>query len=311
MEFSHTSVMGAEAVRLLDCKGGAIYVDGTLGGGGHALEILKASAPDGVVVGIDLDEDALKAAGRLLGPFGDRARLARGNFRNIKSILAGLGIKSVDGIVFDLGVSSYQLDTAERGFSFMANAPLDMRMDRTQELSAYDIVNGFDRDELARIFHEYGEERYSRKIAGLIEKVRSARPIETTGELVNIILDAVPRKSRAGRIHPATRVFQALRIAVNDELGSLEKGLADGFECLKKNGRFVVISFHSLEDRIVKNAFRDLSTGCICPPRVPRCVCGRRPAARVLTKKALTPTDEEVARNPRSRSAKLRAIEKI
>jgi len=311
MEFSHTSVMGAEAVRLLDCKAGCIYVDGTLGGGGHTLEILNASAPDGAVVGIDLDEDALKAAGKLLGPFGNRVRLVRGNFRNIKPVLAGLDIKSVDGIILDLGVSSYQLDTPERGFSFMANAPLDMRMDQRQELSAYDIVNGFSSDELARIFHEYGEERFSRKIAGLIEKVRQVKPIGTTGELVHIILDAVPRKFHVGRIHPATRVFQALRIAVNDELGSLEKGIADGFECLKRNGRFVVISFHSLEDRIVKNAFRDFSTGCVCPPRLPQCVCGRTPAARILTKKALTPTDEEVARNPRARSAKMRAIEKI
>lgn len=311
MEFSHTSVMGAEAVRLLDCKAAGIYVDGTLGGGGHTLEILKASAPDGVVVGIDLDEDALKAAGKLLEPFGKRARLVRGNFRDIKPILAGLDIKAVDGIIFDVGVSSYQLEAPERGFSFMANARLDMRMDQRQELSAYDIVNGFDRDELAGIFHEYGEERHARRIAGLIDKVRKVKPIETTGELVNIILDAVPKKFHAGRIHPATRVFQALRIAVNDELGNLERGLTDGFACLRSGGRFVVISFHSLEDRIVKNTFRDFSTGCICPPRIPRCVCGRIPAARMLTKKALTPSDEEVGRNPRSRSAKLRAVEKI
>ncbi len=311
MEFSHTSVMAAEAIGLLDCKAAGTYVDGTLGGGGHALGILKASGPDGIVIGIDLDEDAIKAAGRLLGPYGARARLVKGNFRNIKSILDGLGIKAVDGIILDIGVSSYQLEAPERGFSFQANARLDMRMDRTQGLSAYEVVNDFSRDELAEIFKKYGEERHARRIAGLIERARKTRPIETTGELVNIILDAVPRKSHGGRIHPATRVFQAIRIAVNDELGNLEKGLADGVKCLKSGGRFVVISFHSLEDRMVKNAFRDLSTGCICPPRVPKCVCGRVPVVRALTKKALTPSESELEKNPRARSAKLRAVEKI
>ncbi len=303
--------MGAEVISLLGCKASGIYVDGTLGGGGHTIEILKASAPDGVVVGIDLDEDALKAAGRLLEPFRERVRLVRGNFRDIKSILIGLDISAVDGIFFDLGVSSYQFEAPERGFSFRENARLDMRMDQRQDLTAYGLVNGLGRDELAGIFREYGEERHAKRIAGLIEKVRKVRPIETTGELVNIILDAVPRKFHAGRIHPATRVFQALRIAVNDELGNLTRGLIDGVACLKSGGRFIVISFHSLEDRIVKNTFRDFSTGCICPPRVPMCVCGRKPAVRMLTKKALTPTVDEAGRNPRSRSAKLRAIEKI
>ncbi len=311
MEFSHTPVMAAEVTSLLGCKSAGIYVDGTLGGGGHALEILKASSPDGVVVGIDLDEDALKAAGRLLEPFGDRVRLARGNFRDMRSILAGLGMGRVDGIVLDLGVSSHQLDAPERGFSFRADARLDMRMDRSRGLSAYDIVNGYEASELARIFREYGEERHARRIAGLIEKARKTGPVETTGDLVNIVLCAIPKRFHGGRKHPATKVFQALRMAVNDELQNLEQGLAEGVACLKSGGRFAVISFHSLEDRMVKNTFRELAAGCVCPPRAPRCVCGKKATVRVLTKKALTPASGEVETNPRARSAKLRAIETI
>ncbi len=311
MEFLHTSVLSSEVVKYLGCRAGGVYVDGTLGGGGHTVEILKASAPDGISIGIDLDEDAIKAAGRVLEPFKNRVRLVRDNFKNIKSILAGLGVEKVDGIVLDVGVSSYQLESPERGFSFRLDARLDMRMDKRQKVSAYDLVNTLPGHELAGIFRKYGEEREAKRIASIIEKARQVKPVETTGELASIVLKAIPGKFYSGGIHPATRVFQALRIAVNDELQSLTKGLPDGITCLKSGGRFVVISFHSLEDRIVKNIFRDSSTGCVCPPRIPMCVCGRKPVTRPLTKKAVTASAEEVRRNPRARSAKLRAVEKL
>lgn len=311
MEFSHASVMPAEVVAALNCRAGGVYLDGTLGGGGHAAEILKATGPDGVLIGIDRDADALKAAALALAPYSGRFTLVKNEFRNMAGVLDSLGIDGVDGIVLDLGVSSYQFDTPERGFSFRFDSRLDMRMDAEQELSAFELVNGCDREELERIFREYGEERHSWMIAGAICRARAIKPVETTGDLAAIILAGVPKKLQSRDIHPATRVFQALRIAVNDELAGLEQGLAEGVKALRTGGRIVVISFHSLEDRIVKNMFKDLASSCICPPRIPKCVCGKKSVVRIVTKKALTPSAEELGTNPRARSAKLRAAEKI
>lgn len=311
MEFSHLPVMPREVIELLNCKPGGIYVDGTLGGAGHTIEILKATSPYGKVIGIDRDEDALNAARKVLEPYKDRVTLVKENYSEIKEVLKDLNIDSVDGILLDVGVSSYQLEEPERGFSFRFEARLDMRMDRSQGETAFDLVNGLDEKELAGIFRNYGEEPEAKRIARAIVRAREVKPVETTGDLVRIVLATVPKRFQARAIHPATKVFQALRIAVNDELGSLEKGLADGFDSLRTGGRMAVISFHSLEDRIVKNAFRDFATGCICPPRMPICVCGRKPAGRLVTKRALIAAEEEVAANPRSRSAKLRAVEKL
>ncbi|MBI5810415.1 MAG: 16S rRNA (cytosine(1402)-N(4))-methyltransferase RsmH [Deltaproteobacteria bacterium] len=311
MEFIHRTVMAREAVEFLRCRPGATFVDGTLGGGGHALEILKASSPDGRLIGLDRDEDAIEAAGKTLSAYKGRTTLVRENFKNIREVLNTLGITSVDGIILDLGVSSYQFEEAERGFSFRASAMLDMRMDRRQKKTAHELVNSLDEAELTRIFFLYGEERFSSRIARAIVRKRQSRPVETTGELKEIILSAVPKKFHGGAVHPATRVFQALRIAVNDELEDLKEGLRKGFESLSKGGRLSVISFHSLEDRIVQETFRGFSTGCVCPPRLPVCVCGLSPAAKLVTKKAVTPEEREIEENPRSRSAKLRVIEKI
>jgi len=303
--------MPGEALEYLGCKPGGIYVDGTVGGGGHALEILKKSSPGGTLIGLDRDAEAIEAAKETLKGFKERTVLVKENFRNIPSVLAVLGIREVDGILLDLGVSSYQLERPERGFSFRMEARLDMRMDTGDETTAYGLVNGLEGKELEKIFREYGEERFSRKIARAIVEARKRGPVETTTELAGIILGAIPRRFHGGNIHPATRVFQALRIAVNDELGSLEDGLKGGMDSLKKGGRMAVISFHSLEDRIVKETFRDSSSPCVCPPRLPRCACGRVATVRLLTKRPVTPADEEIGRNPRSRSAKLRAVERI
>lgn len=308
MGFSHLSVMPEESVRLLGCSKEGVYVDGTLGGGGHTAEILRAN-PGNRVIGIDRDEAALKAAGEFLKPFGDRVSFVRDDFRNIKNAVEGLGAGQVDGVILDVGVSSYQLDSAERGFSFRMDAPLDMRMDTRQAQTAAMLVNSLDEQELERIFREFGEEAFAWRIAKAIVSARARGPIETTGELVDIVLFAIPRKFHGKRIHPATKVFQALRIAVNDELESLRQGINGGMSVLKAGGRMVVISFHSLEDRIVKNAFREASTGCVCPPKFPVCVCGHKPAAKLLTRKAVTASEEEIERNPRARSARLRAVE--
>lgn len=303
--------MPKETLRFVGCVPAGVYVDCTLGGGGHTEELLNASSPDGKVIALDVDAEAISAAQTRLARHKDRVVIVKGNFKELKAIVSGLGIAQVDGVIFDLGVSSYQFDKPERGFSFRFDARLDMRMDASLELSAYDVVNGYDGSELERIFAEYGEERFARKIAQTIERVRQARPIETTGELARLVLDAVPKRFHGANIHPATRVFQAIRIEVNDELGSIEAGLRAAIEILKPGGRVVVISFHSLEDKAVKNIFRELSETCVCPPRFPVCICGRKPMVRVLTKRAAMPTDEEVNNNPRSRSAKLRAAEKI
>ncbi|CAG1066377.1 Ribosomal RNA small subunit methyltransferase H [uncultured bacterium] len=310
MGFSHLSVMPGEAVRLLGCSSEGTYVDGTLGGGGHTAEILRAN-PANRVIGIDRDIDALNAAKEFLKPFGNRVSFVRDDFRNLKKVVEGLGALPVDGVILDVGVSSYQLDSPERGFSFRMDAPLDMRMDTRQEVSAASLVNTLSDAELERLFREFGEEEFSWRIAKALVAARSKRPVETTGDLVDIVLFAVPRKFHGKRIHPATKVFQALRIAVNDELESLRQGVSGGMEALRPGGRMVVISFHSLEDRIVKNAFREASTGCVCPPKFPVCVCGKKPRALLLTKKAVTAGQEELDENPRARSAKLRAIEMV
>lgn len=309
--FTHLPVLVREAVSLLGCKAGGVYVDCTIGGGGHAKEVLRSCPDVRLLVGMDRDSDAIAAARRSLAQYSGKVALIKEDYRKIKAALAALSIKEVDGILMDLGVSSYQFDTPERGFSFRFDARLDMRMDRDQELSAYELVNGADEAELTRIFREYGEERFARKIAKAIVEARKSRPVETTGQLASIAEHSVPVRFHAKGVHPATRIFQALRIAVNEELTGLDGALRDCAGLLVPGGRLAVISFHSLEDRIVKDTFRDLSTGCVCPPKFPVCVCGRLPSARLLARKPVTATPEELDRNPRARSAKLRAIEKI
>ena len=308
MEFEHISVMPGEVIGLLAVKKNGIYVDGTLGGGGHSLEILKAGA--GRVIGIDRDTDALSAASERLAPWHGSFTPVHDNFKNVASVLVSLGVDAIDGGLLDLGVSSYQLDEASRGFSYMHDAPLDMRMDKESGFSAYDVLNTYDEKALSDIFFEYGEEKWSKRIAQFIVRRREKSPLETTGELVEIIESAIPKGARAAGGHPAKRVFQAVRIEVNGELKILEKALRDFVHVLKPGGRLAVITFHSLEDRITKNTFRDLCTDCICPKEFPVCVCGHRALAKAVTKKPVLPSAKEQEKNPRSRSAKLRIIEK-
>ena len=300
-----------EVVESLRCRTGGIYVDGTVGGGGHAGEILAQSAPEGLLIGIDRDEEALGEAEQHLRSFGGRKILVKGNFVDIATILAGLKIKSVDGILLDLGVSSHQLEEARRGFSFTQEGPLDMRMDRDQGVSAGDLVNNLAESELATIISEYGEERMAGRIARAIVRKRSVAPITTTTELAAVVRQAMPAVYGPQRIHPATRTFQAIRIAVNDELLDLPRAIRSGLAVLNGGGRFSIIAFHSLEDRMVKNEFRQGEGPCSCPPRLPVCVCQRQAVLRVLTKKPLRPGPEELARNPRARSARLRTVERI
>ncbi|HQL89792.1 MAG TPA: 16S rRNA (cytosine(1402)-N(4))-methyltransferase RsmH [Syntrophales bacterium] len=307
----HEPVLLEELLHSLHLRPDGIYVDGTLGGGGHARAILAATAPGGILVGIDRDDDALAESARVLEPFGRRAVLVKGNYADVREILDRLGIERVDGIVLDLGMSSHQIEAAARGFSFSKPAPLDMRMDRDAPVSARDLVNRADARELERILRDYGEERQAGRIARAIVERRRAAPIETTDELAALIASAMPAPMRHGRIHPATRSFQALRIAVNDELNSLARGIASGIDCLREGGRFSVITFHSLEDRMVKECFRDASRGCRCPADLPVCACGGKPRIRVLTRKPVRPGEGEVARNPRARSARLRTAERI
>ena len=303
--------MAEEVLDYLAPRRGGIYLDGTLGGGGHARLILEAAAPDGILVGLDHDREALRAAAANLAEFGARAVLRQGNFSGMESHLDALGIAALDGVVLDLGVSSYQLDSPNRGFSFREEGPLDMRMDPSTGVSAARVIAEAEADDLRRIFREYGEERWAGRIAREIVAVRQQQPIETTLQLADLVSRVVPRGKGPQRIHPATRVFQALRIHVNGELDSLRAGLDAAVNRLKAGGRLVVISFHSLEDRIVKQAFRDLSAGCNCPPRLAVCVCGRQPVARVVTRKGVRATATEVENNPRARSAVLRALEKL
>jgi 16S rRNA (cytosine1402-N4)-methyltransferase len=304
-------VMPDEAIRYLAPKSGGIYVDGTLGGAGHAARILEASSPDGTLIGLDRDAEALRAAKERLLPFGDRVRLVHGNFAGIAEALAGFGIERIDGLLLDLGVSSHQLDMAERGFSFQQDAPLDMRMDRSSGATAAELLNSLAEEELARIIRDFGEERWAKRIAAFIINARGEAPIETTLRLVDIIKGAIPRGAWEERLHPATRTFQALRIAVNEELTSLEKGLDSSVRMLNRGGRVVVIAFHSLEDRIVKNSFRHFAHGCTCPKGLPYCVCGNKPLLRLLTGKPVMAGETEVGANPRARSARLRAAEML
>lgn len=306
MEYSHVPVLLHETIEILNIRPDGVYVDCTLGGGGHSEAILKR-LENGFLLGIDQDQDALQAASQRLQAFGSKFKAIHANFRELKKALNNVGICQVDGVLFDLGVSSYQLDQGERGFSYMQDAPLDMRMDRTRSLTAKELVNNLPEEELARILWEYGEERWSKRIARFIVERRKDGPIETTGQLVEIIKAAIPSGARRTGHHPAKRTFQALRIAVNDELGALTQGLLDAVDVLKKDGRIAVITFHSLEDRIVKDTFRTLAKGCQCPPDFPVCACGQKPKVEILTKKPIVASLQELEENPRARSAKLRA----
>jgi len=307
--FAHVSVLLREVVEILSPAPGRRYLDGTLGGGGHAERLLLGSDPDGAVLGLDRDAEALAAAQGRLARFGGRLITRQASFAAAREILADVQWHAVDGVILDLGISSHQIDVVERGFSFRASAPLDMRMDRRQQIDAGDIVNSFDAAELERIFREYGEEPQARRIAHAIVAERKIGPVETTDALAGIV-ERVKGGRRRDR-HPATQVFQALRMAVNDELRQLENFLDSGYELLRPGGRLAVIAFHSLEDRMVKNAFRKWSRSCICPPRALRCQCGWSQKVQLLTKKPIVPSDDEVRVNPRARSAKLRAVERI
>ena len=309
-DFRHLSVMPEEVIRFLTPGDSKTYLDGTLGGGGHSLLILE-NAPNALLVGIDRDQTALAAAGKRLAAFGDRFRPVHGDFAGLAGHLATLGITALDGFILDLGVSSHQLDTGQRGFSFQQDAPLDMRMDTSRGETAADLLNELPEQELERIIGEYGEERWARRIAAFIVNARNESPITTTFQLVDIIKGAVPKAKWDERIHPATRTFQGLRLAVNHELESLERGMRAALDLLKPGGRGVIISFHSLEDRIVKHIFREYAEGCTCPRQLPLCVCGKQPRVKVLTGRPVTATQQETDENPRARSAKLRAIEKL
>ena len=309
-EFHHVSVLLEECIDGLNIKPDGIYVDGTLGGAGHSSRI-AAKLTTGRLIGIDRDEIALDAAARRLEPYKDRVTLVHSNFCEIASVLKQLNIDGVDGVLLDLGVSSPQLDDGSRGFSYMADAPLDMRMDNTDTLTAATVVNTWPYEELKRILYDYGEERYAPQIASAICRKREQKPIATTLELVDVIRSAMPPVALREKQHPAKRSFQAIRIAVNDELGSVEKVMRDAVPCLNPGGRLAVITFHSLEDRIVKNAMAEAARGCTCPPNFPVCVCGKKPKVRIVTRKPIVSGDEELEVNPRARSAKLRICEKL
>lgn len=310
MEFRHISVLRDECIEGLKIRPDGIYVDGTLGGAGHAAEVLKRLGPDGRLIGIDQDEVAVANGQEKLGMFSN-VTIVRDNFRNFAAIMETLGIQTVDGVLLDLGVSSKQLDDGERGFSYMQDAPLDMRMDRRNPRTAAEIVNQYSQEELRRIIQDYGEERWSARIASFIVQEREKEPIQTTGDLVRIIKEAVPKGARQDGPHPAKRTFQALRIEVNQELSILEGAIRDMAERLSPGGRICILTFHSLEDRIVKQTFRSLENPCTCPKDFPVCVCGKKQVLRVITRKPILPGAEEVKENPRSRSAKLRIAERV
>ena len=311
MEFAHIPVMLNECLEGLDIKADGTYVDGTVGGAGHSIEIVKRLSENGRLICVDKDEDALKAAGERLAPYKDRVTFIHDDYKNLVNELDSIGVGKVDGILLDLGVSSYQLDNAERGFSYMKDAPLDMRMDRSQRISAHEVVNGYTESELARILFDYGEEKLARQIARNIVRARSEKPIETTLELAKIVEDTYPAKTRWKFGHPAKRTFQAIRIEVNDELSSLGEAVTAMARRLEKGGRMAVITFHSLEDRIVKSAFKELSLACTCPPDFPVCICGKVQEVELVNKKPITASEEELENNSRSQSAKLRVIEKL
>jgi len=309
-EFHHVSVLLEECIDALNIKPDGIYVDGTLGGAGHSSRI-AAALTTGRLIGIDRDPVALKAAGERLAPYSDRVTLVHSNFCDIAQVLQDLQIEGVDGILLDLDVSSPQLDDSSRGFSYMADAPLDMRMNNEDSLSAWEVVNHWSYEELRRILYDYGEERYAPQIAANICRRRETAPIETTLELVDVIRSAMPPAALREKQHPAKRSFQAIRIAVNDELGSVEKVMEDAVPCLNPGGRLAVITFHSLEDRIVKNGMAAAAKGCTCPPRLPVCVCGNKPKVKLISRKPIVSGPEELEVNPRARSAKLRICEKL
>lgn len=310
MEFSHKSVLLDECIEALCIRPDGIYLDGTLGGAGHSFEIARRLTT-GRLIGVDRDTVALAAAKERLAPFADRVTTVHSNFSELDSILDSLGIAAVDGMLFDLGVSSPQLDDAQRGFSYMADAPLDMRMNKDDALSAYEVVNAWPAEELRRILYEYGEERYAPQIAAAIVRRREKSPIETTLALVDVIRSAMPPQALREKQHPAKRSFQAIRIAVNDELGAVSKLMRTAFSRLTPGGRLAVITFHSLEDRIVKSEMQLASRGCTCPPEFPVCVCGKKPLVRVVTRKPIVSGARELEENPRARSAKLRVAEKL
>jgi len=310
MEFSHVTVLLNETVSNLNLKDNGVYLDGTLGGGGHSELILKSN-PTVRLIGVDRDKEALVAAGKRLEPFKSRTSFVNSNFRDVKSVLESLGVDGLQGAVLDLGVSSYQLDNAERGFSYMKDAPIDMRMNQSDEKSAYDVVNTYDKEALCDIFFRYGEEKWSKRIAEFIVERREKEPVKTTGELVEIIKAAIPKKARVEGSHPAKRIFQAIRIEVNGELRILKNAVEDFISVLKPGGRLAIITFHSLEDRIVKNVFAEYAKGCVCPKEFPVCVCGKEPEVKQITRKPILPSKEELEINSRSKSAKLRVIEKI
>ena len=309
-EFHHISVLLDECIDGLNIKPDGVYVDGTLGGAGHSFQI-AARLSTGRLIGIDRDPVALAAAAKRLEPYKDRVTLVHSNFCEIASVLRDLQIEGVDGILLDLGVSSPQLDDGARGFSYMADAPLDMRMNNEDPLTAAEVVNTWPYEELKRILYDYGEERYAPKIAAAICARREQQPIRTTLELVDIIRSAMPASALREKQHPAKRSFQAIRIAVNDELGSVEKVMRDAIPCLNPGGRLAIITFHSLEDRIVKNGMADAAKGCTCPPNFPVCVCGKKPKVKLISRKPIVSGNEELERNPRARSAKLRVCEKL
>ena len=311
MEFHHVSVLPKETIDGLVLNPDGIYVDCTLGGAGHSRMIAERLSEKGRLIGIDQDMDAIEAANERLKGFSCSIDIVHDNFSNLEKVLQDNGAQSVDGVLFDLGVSSHQLDTAERGFSYMQDAPLDMRMNPEADFSAYDVVNNYSAAELTRIFKEYGEERWSKRIAEFIEKARAEKPVQTTGELTDIIKRAIPAAVRhANGGHPAKRVFQAIRIEVNNELGILENAFKTAVKHLKSGGRIAIITFHSLEDRIAKTTLKDMTRGCICPPHLPVCVCNHKPEVKLIVK-GITATEDELKNNSRAKSAKLRIAEKL
>lgn len=310
MTFEHKSVLLEETVDSLDIKPDGIYVDGTLGGGGHASLVCSRLSDKGRLIGIDQDADAIKAASERLAPFGDKVTIVRSNYENIASVLSELGIEKVDGIYLDLGVSSYQLDTVERGFTYREDAPLDMRMDQRNTQTAADIVNTYSEMDLFRIIRDYGEDRFAKNIAKHIVRVRAEKPFETTGELIEVIKAAIPAKVRATGGHPAKRTFQALRIELNHELDVLNRSIDTMIGLLNPGGRLSIITFHSLEDRIVKTRFKNNENPCICPPGFPVCMCGKKSKGSVVTRKPIVPSEQEIEENKRSKSSKLRVFEK-
>jgi 16S rRNA (cytosine1402-N4)-methyltransferase len=311
MEFKHIPVLFHEIMDIMAPQPGEVFVDCTLGGGGHSRGFLERMGDDGRLIGIDQDTNALQAAGANLAEFGDRVTYVHSNYNNLDEILNTYAPDGVDGILFDIGVSSHQLDEKDRGFSYMQDAPLDMRMNQSQHFSAWDVVNTYSEEELHRIIKEYGEERWAKRVAQFIVEFRKEKPVETTGELVDIIKRAIPKGAREEGSHPAKRTFQAIRIEVNDELGVLTRTISVAAKHLKKGGRLGIISFHSLEDRIVKEQFRYLASDCICPPELPFCQCDKVSEVKILTRKPVTATKEELEANSRSKSAKFRAVVKI